>query len=94
MPSVGVVPAGRVRITVRNLGAVTHSLMVVRTDRFGQELPMKGSRAVARPVAAPVVVHAGAAKSFVVSLAAGSYVLLDNLPGHYWKGTSVAIAVR
>ena len=94
VPSAGVVRAGRVRIVVRNLGAVTHSLTIVRTGSFGEALPLRGDKAVAAPVTAPVLIPAGAAKTFVVRLAAGSYVLLDNLPWHYWKGTSVAIAVR
>ena len=94
VPSAGVVPAGRVRITVRNLGTAPHSLMVVRTGLFGEELPMRGDHALATPVEAPVAVGAGATKSFVIRLAPGSYVLLDNLPWHYWKGTSVAFTVR
>ena len=94
VPSVGVVRAGRVRIVVRNLGAVPHSLVVARTAGFGDELPLRGNRAVATPVGLPVSLEPGAVKSFVVQLAAGSYVLLDNLPWHYWKGTSVAISVR
>jgi uncharacterized cupredoxin-like copper-binding protein len=94
VPSTGVVPAGRVRIVVRNLGSVAHSLVVARTGSFGEELPLRGDHAVARPVGLPVAIGPGAVKSFVVQLTAGSYVLLDNLPWHYWKGTSVAIAVR
>ena len=86
--------AGRVRIVVRNLGSVAHSLVVARTGSFGQELPLRGNHAVATPVGLPVTIEPGAVKSFVVQLAAGSYVLLDNLPWHYWKGTSVAISVR
>ena len=94
VPSAGVVPAGRVRITVRNLGTAPHSLMVVRTDVFGEELPLRGDHALARPVEAPVAVGAGTSKTFVIRLAPGAYLLLDNLPWHYWKGTSVAFTVR
>jgi uncharacterized cupredoxin-like copper-binding protein len=94
VPSVGVVPAGRVRITVRNLGTVKHSLEVARTDTFAQELPLRGNHAVARAIGRSVAVRAGATKSFVVRLAPGSYVLLDNLPGNYRRGMSVAFSVR
>jgi hypothetical protein len=94
VPSTGVVPAGRVRITVRNLGAKTHSLEVVRTDKFAEELPMRGSQVLAQPVGRSLTVGAGAVKSFVVRLAPGSYVLLDRLPWNYWRGMSVAFAVR
>jgi uncharacterized cupredoxin-like copper-binding protein len=94
VPSTGVVPAGRVRITVRNLGAKTHSLEVVRTDTFAEQLQMHGSHVVAQPVGRSLTVGAGAQKSFVVRLAPGSYVLLDKLPWSYWRGMSVAFAVR
>jgi uncharacterized cupredoxin-like copper-binding protein len=94
VPSVGVVRAGRVRITVRNLGAKTHSIEIVRTDKFAEQLPMRGSHVVAQPVARPLTVDAGAVKSFIVRLAPGSYVLLDNLPGNYGRGMYVAFAVR
>lgn len=94
VPSTGLVAAGPVRITVRNVGSLTHELMVVRTDRFGDALRLRGDRAVASPVAAPISVGPGVTRSFVVRLAPGSYVLLDNLPWHYWQGTYVAISVR
>ena len=94
VPSVGVVHAGRVRVTVRNLGARTHSLEVVRTAKFAEQVPTRGGHVLAQPVGRPLTVAAGAVKSFVVRLAPGSYVLLDNLPGDYGRGMFVAFAVR
>jgi uncharacterized cupredoxin-like copper-binding protein len=94
VPSEGVVGAGNVRIVVRNLGAETHQLMVVRTRAFAQDLRLQGDRAVARPVVSPVVVAPGGVASFVVHLRRGSYLLVDNLPWHYWNGTQAAFAVR
>lgn len=93
VPSAGIVRPGRVRIVVRNVGAEAHQVMVVRTTRFAQRLPLSENRAVARPVAA-VMLAPGATKTIVVSLSPGPYLLLDNLPWHYWKGTSVAFAVQ
>jgi hypothetical protein len=94
VPSMGIVPAGRVCISASNLGEETHQLMVVRTPRFAAALRLRGDRAVASPVAAPISIEPGQTRSFVVRLRPGSYVLLDNLSWHYWKGTSVAISVR
>jgi hypothetical protein len=94
VPSVGALPAGRVRIDVRNLGAYAHQVVIVRTKTFAEQLPLRGTRAVVRPEAAPVLVRAGRHASFFVTLRPGSYVLLDNLPWHYWKGTSAAFSVR
>jgi uncharacterized cupredoxin-like copper-binding protein len=94
VPSVGALPAGRVRIDVRNLGADAHQIVLVRTRTFAARLPLRGTRALARPEAEPVLVRAGGSASFVVTLRPGSYLLLDNLPWHYWKGTSAAFSVR
>jgi uncharacterized cupredoxin-like copper-binding protein len=41
-----------------------------------------------------VVVAPGGVASFVVHLRRGSYLLVDNLPWHYWNGTRAAFAVR
>jgi uncharacterized cupredoxin-like copper-binding protein len=94
VPSAGVVPAGRVRIDVRNLGNSLHEVVLVRTRAFDSRLPLRGTRANVQPLGASLRVAPGARTSFVVSLKPGSYVLLDNLPWHYWKGTSAAFVVR
>jgi uncharacterized cupredoxin-like copper-binding protein len=94
VPSVGAVHAGQVRLVVHNFGATVHQVSVARTSSFGQRLRLSGARAVARPLAASVIVRPGASATLVVSLKAGSYVLYDNLPWSYWKGTSVAFSVR
>lgn len=94
VPSVGAVRAGRVRIDVRNLGTYAHQVVLVRTRTFAERLPLRGTRAVVRPEAEPVFVRAGRSASFVVTLRPGSYLLLDNLPWHYWKGTAAAFSVR
>jgi hypothetical protein len=94
VPSVGALPAGRVRIEVRNFGTYAHQVVIVRTKTFAEQLPLRGTRAVVHPEAAPILVRAGRQASFVVTLRPGSYVLIDNLPWHYWKGTSAAFSVR
>ena len=94
VPSTGAVHAGLVRVVVRNLGASPHQVTVVRTATFGARLRLVGAHAVVHPLAASVVVCPGRTATLVVSLTRGSYVLLDNLPWSYWKGTSVAFSVR
>ena len=94
VPSAGVVHAGLVRITARNVGVDAHQLMVVRTAGFSDDLPLAGNRAVAIPVARPVVVAPGTTASVLVDLRPGNYLLVDNLPWHYWHGTVAAFAVR
>ncbi len=94
VPSAGVIRAGRVKIVVRNLGEEPHELIVARTSSFAGALRIGGDRARVHPLAAPLVLAPGDTRTLVVSLRRGSYLLLDNLPWHYWKGTSVAFAVR
>ncbi len=94
VPSTGVVRAGLVRITARNDGLAEHQLMLVRTSRFEQVLPLDGDHAAGRPVTSPLAVHPGRSRSIVARLRPGTYLLIDNLPWHYWRGASVAIVVR
>ena len=94
VPSVGVVPSGRTRILVRNVGVQVHQLMVVRVSSFGAQLRLRGNRAVATPVGAAVSVQPGRTATLTLDLKRGSYLLVDNLPWHYWHGTSAAFSVR
>jgi hypothetical protein len=94
VPGSGVVPAGRVRLVVRNIGRQPHELIVVRTKQFAQPLRLQGARAVASPLAPRLLVPPGSTRTVVLTLARGSYLLVDNLPWHYWQGTSAAFAVR
>jgi hypothetical protein len=94
VPASGVVVAGRVRLVVRNIGRQPHQLIVVRTDRFAEPLALRDDRAVARPVAPRLLVPPGQTRTLLLTLSRGSYLLVDNLPWHYWQGTSAAFAVR
>jgi uncharacterized cupredoxin-like copper-binding protein len=94
VPSTGAVNAGVVRLVVRNLGASPHQVTVVRTATFGARPRLEGAHALVHPLAASMIVRPGKTATLVVSLKAGSYMLLDNLPWSYWKGTSVAFSVR
>lgn len=94
VPASGVVPAGRVRLVVRNIGRQPHELIVIRTKQFAQSLRLRGDRAFAIPVAPRLLVPPGTTRTVVLSLRRGSYLLIDNLPWHYWEGTSAAFAVR
>jgi|tagenome__1003787_1003787.scaffolds.fasta_scaffold20407865_2 hypothetical protein len=94
VPSNGVVSAGAVRIRVRNVGEQPHELVLTRTARFAATLPLVGERAQITAVGPPIVVAPGQTASAVFHLRRGSYVLLDNLPWHYWRGAWAAFAAR
>jgi len=93
VPSDGVVAAGPLRVKVANYGRLFHELEIVPTRTWGEQLPVRAGRAVGDPAARPIVVAPGRAKSAWVVLQPGSYVLMDNIPGHYAAGASISIVV-
>jgi hypothetical protein len=94
VPSSGLVSAGAIRIRVRNVGLEPHQLVLVRTTRFADALPIADDRAEARTIGPALVVAPGKSASALFPVRPGSYVLLDNLPWHYWHGAWAAFAVR
>lgn len=94
VPSDGVVSAGAVRIRVRNVGLEPHELVLVRTGRFADALPIADDRARVRTIGPTLVVAPGKTASALFPVRPGSYVLLDNLPWHYWHGAWAAFAAR
>ena len=61
--------------------------MLVRTTRFAQTLTLDGDH-VDRPARRRrrSVVEPGRSASIVARLQPGNYLLIDNLPWHYWRG--------
>jgi hypothetical protein len=94
VPSGGVVSAGAVRIRVRNVGLDSHELVLTRTARFADSLPLADDHAQVRALGPTLVVAPGQTVSAVFRVRPGSYVLLDNLPWHYWRGAWVAFTAR
>lgn len=94
VPDGGVVAPGPVRVTVQNYGRLVHELDIIPTSFWGDVPDVRNGRADVAGVAAPVVVKPGQARSARVSLAPGTYLLLDNIRGHYRLGAAVPIIVR
>jgi uncharacterized cupredoxin-like copper-binding protein len=94
VPSVGVVAAGTVTITLRNLGEDSHTIVLVKTRGFDDPLRLSGDQAVVHPVARSPRVAPGSSAAFTVSLRPGYYLMLDNGPWAYWHGMSAAFTVR
>jgi hypothetical protein len=90
VPSAGVLPAGRVRVTVANVGVLRHELAIVRTRRWGDAQP----RARRGAVGDPLLVAPGATAAETVTLAPGSYLAYDDLPAHAAARAAVAFTVR
>jgi len=89
------VPAGKVTFSVRNAGTVEHELVVVRRARG--TLPIKNYKAL-EPQGAVVGEVEGIAPSksghVTLTLKAGRYLLICNVPGHYQLGMRGTLFVR
>ncbi len=98
-PSVASAPAGSVTFNVSNDGVIFHNLVVVATGLPPDGLPtddatftvdesqvdIAGSTAYLDP---------GETEELTADLAAGSYVLICNIPTHYEVGMAVAFSVE
>lgn len=91
------VPAGTVRFEITNSGTVEHEFLVVRTDVAAADLPVTDSDVPEEDLEVVNEVEhiaPGTEAALELDLAAGHYVLICNLPGHYDGGMSADFAVE
>ena len=91
--------AGDLTISVENQGSLIHNLRVIRTDLPADELPIGPDGFTVDEENLNVVLsladlRGGDSVDNDVTLEAGSYVLLCNIPGHYGSGMRIAITVE
>src|SRR5579871_2262520 len=101
-------PAGEVTFRVKNLGTMEHEMIVLKTDTPFDQLPVADAGDPPAPVTtgANKVDEAnnvgetgdpnlkpGETRTFTVKLAAGKYVLVCNLAGHYQMGMRAPFTV-
>lgn len=94
--SVDTVKAGTVKIGVRNAGGMEHSFELIKTDLPFDKLPVDAAAKAKEDGLVKQVKSLGVGKVSVVTadLAAGNYVIICNVAGHYQLGMRVALAVR
>lgn len=81
------VPAGKVTFTVTNKGAMEHEMVVVPAPDGAAGLKQAdGSASEAGSEGEVADLQAGDSGRLTVTLPAGTYVLLCNLPGHFAGG--------
>ena len=85
--------AGSVTFGVTNSGPSVHEFVVFKSDLAEDKLPMKADGTAVDEAGAGVThideienIAKDATKTLTVTLAAGNYVLICNLPGHYKLG--------
>lgn len=94
-PAVQGAPAGKVTFSVTNTGKVEHEFVVLKTARPAGSLTSHGGEASeAGNVGEIGSVKPGQQKKLTLTLKAGHYSLLCNLPGHYKGGQFVDFYVR
>jgi len=92
------VPAGDVQFVVSNAGTTSHEFVVIKTDLAPDALPVVGGTVDESASSLQVIdtiapFAAGTQQTLTVNLAAGNYVLICNLPGHYQGGVRTAFTV-
>ena len=97
-PDVSSTKAGNVKFEVTNDGKMEHEFVVIKTDTAPGDLPLADGNvdeeaAGEVPGEIPSVMP-GATEELTLSLDAGKYVLICNLPGHYAAGQYVGFTVK
>jgi uncharacterized cupredoxin-like copper-binding protein len=96
-----VVPAGTVSLRILNQGPTSHELVVVRTDRAPDKLPLQRDGLTVDDEG-PGIDHVDDVggldiderETLVLRLTPGHYVMYCNFEGHYLGGMHAALTVR
>jgi len=90
--------AGEVKFTIKNEGTIGHEFLVVKTDILDGQITLDGDH-FSEPSPGLEVIDeigeypAGTTELLVLSLEAGNYQLVCNLPGHYAAGMHTSFVV-
>jgi len=90
------VKAGKIKIGVRNLGAMEHSFQVLKTDLPPDKLPVDGASAKAKEdgkVGEIASIAAGKSAAVTLDLTPGKYVFICNIASHYQLGMHTGFTV-
>ncbi len=94
-PLPATVKAGKVTFTVKNIGHLSHELVVLKTKTPAAKLKVVGAKAVVTGVLGRIpTFKPGQTRTLTLTLKPGHYVLLCNLPAHYQAGQRVDFTVK
>jgi len=91
-------PAGDVDFVASNNGSISHELVIIRTDLAPDAIPVVDNKASEDAPGVEVIDEIesftyGTQQSTSVNLAAGAYVLICNISGHYQAGMRTGFTV-
>ena len=89
--------AGVVKIGIRNVGTMVHDFNLIKTDLPFDKLPVDNAAAKAATdglVRQMQNIAPNRVSTLEVNLAAGSYVIICNVAGHYQLGMRAALKVE
>ena len=90
------VKAGKIKIGVRNVGTMEHSIEVLKTDLAPDKLPIDAAAAKAKEdgkVGEIKSVPTGKSAALTLDLIPGKYVFICNIAGHYQLGMRTGFTV-
>jgi uncharacterized cupredoxin-like copper-binding protein len=92
-------PTGDVRFRQRNVGALTHELVIVETALEHEALPVKAGQVVLeakelRVAGRDKLLAADSTRTAAIPLEPGKYVLICNVAGHYQSGMHTPFTVH
>jgi uncharacterized cupredoxin-like copper-binding protein len=88
--------AGKVAFTLVNKGTMVHEAVILKTNTRYDKLPVSKGKASEKGKVGAIKNVAGGKTStpLTLTLAAGRYVIICNVPGHYQGGMRVALTVK
>ena len=99
-PAQASLPAGLIDLAVTDRGPSAHEMLIFQTDLAAGKLPLgpdgrvdEGGDGVLKVFDSGDNIAVGTTKTFHIALAAGHYVMICNLPGHYLAGMHTAFTV-
>ena len=94
--NVATLKAGTVKIGVKNAGGMEHSFELIKTDLPFDKLPTTGDARAREDGLVKQIksIAVGKVATLTADLAAGKYVVICNVAGHYQLGMRAPLAVE
>lgn len=89
------IPAGSLKILVRNVGSSAHDFKIIKSDLPSDKLPQEGGKAKEDgKVAETGELNPGGRQTLTVDLKPGTYIFICNVVGHYGLGMHTPVTVQ